>query len=60
MNFAAAIAELGMILNESEFKGNSTLDTVIDLAKKGIGEDKFDLRNEFVRLVDLLKYKKEF
>jgi len=53
--FAAAVAELGMILNDSEYKGSSTYDTVIETAKLGIGEDKFGLRNEFIQLVDLLR-----
>lgn len=57
-NFAAAVAELGMILNESEFKGAATLDTVIDLARRGAGEDEFGLRSEFIQLADLLRYRK--
>ena len=56
-NFAAAVTELGMILNNSEYKGTSTLDSVIELAKASLGEDKFGLRNEFVQLVDLLRYR---
>ncbi len=56
-SFAAAVAELGMLLNESEFKGNATYDTVLTLAKAGIGEDRFGLRGEFVQLVDLLRYR---
>jgi len=54
--FASAVAELGMILNDSEFKGNATYDTVIALAGEGLGEDKFGLRGEFLQLVDLLRY----
>ncbi len=54
--FAAAVAELGMILNESEYKGTSTLDSVIDLASGGAGEDTFGLRREFIQLVDLYRY----
>ncbi len=57
-NFAAAVAELGMILTDSEYIGESTFDSVITLAKEGLGEDKFGLRNEFVQLVDLLKFRK--
>lgn len=37
-----------MILNDSEFKGNSTYDSVIELARSGIGKDEFGLRCEFV------------
>ncbi|MGM9550935.1 MAG: von Willebrand factor type A domain-containing protein [Clostridia bacterium] len=55
--FAAAVAELGMILNDSEFKGSANYESVISLARGSIGEDKYGLRCEFVQLVDLLKYK---
>jgi len=54
--FAASVAELGMILNESEYKGTSTFDSVMELARSGRGEDIFGLRSEFVQLVDLLRY----
>ncbi len=56
-SFAAAVAELGMLLNDSAYKGNATFDTVIELAKAGVGEDPFGLRTEFIQLVDLLRYK---
>ncbi len=55
--FAAAVAELGMILNDSEYKGTATLDSVIELAESAIGDDPYDFRREFVQLVDLLRYK---
>ena len=55
-NFAASLAELGMILNNSEYKGDSDYDSVIALAKKGIGEDEFGFRTEFLHLADLLRY----
>ena len=54
--FAASVAELGMILNNSEYMGTATYDSVIDLAVEGKGEDKFGLRSEFVQIVDLLRY----
>ena len=54
--FVSAVAELGMILNDSEYKGTSTLESVMELAKSGIGTDKFGLRTEFLQLVDILKY----
>ena len=56
-NFAAAVAELGMILNDSEFKGNATLDSVIELARSGVDTDTFGLRSEFIQLADLLRYR---
>ena len=54
--FAAAVAELGMILNDSEFKGTATYESVISLARKGSENDPFGFRTEFVHLVDLMKY----
>lgn len=56
--FASAVAEFGMILNDSEYKGTSTTEDAIELARSGMGEDKFGLKHEFVRLVDLIKYAK--
>lgn len=55
-SFACAVAQLGMILNDSEYKGTSTLDSVIALAREGKGEDYFGLRSEFIQLIDLYRY----
>lgn len=57
--FAAAIAELGMIINDSEYKGTSDFDSVISLAREGIGEDEFGFRTEFLHMVDLIRYIRE-
>lgn len=54
--FAAAAAEFAMIVNESEFKGSATIDSVIELAKGSKGADKFGLRSEFIQLADLYRY----
>ena len=56
--FASAVAEFGMILNDSEYKGTSTIKDVIERARSGMGEDEFGLKHEFVRLVDLIQYAK--
>ena len=56
--FASAVAMFGMILNNSEYMGTSTLDSVIELARQGIGNDPYGIRNEFVQLVDLYRYSK--
>ena len=50
--FAAAVAEFGMILRNSEFKGNASLETVMKLAEKGLGRDEEGYRLEFMNLVD--------
>lgn len=47
-----------MILNDSEYKGTSTTEDAIELARSGMGEDEFGLKHEFVRLVDLIQYAK--
>ncbi|MCC8170003.1 MAG: DUF3520 domain-containing protein, partial [Oscillospiraceae bacterium] len=54
--FAAAAAELGMILNDSEYKGTADYSSVLELAKSARGEDSFGIRTEFIQLVDLLRY----
>ncbi|MEJ2544785.1 MAG: DUF3520 domain-containing protein, partial [Calditrichaceae bacterium] len=53
--FSASVAEFSMILRDSEFKGDSNLDSVKDLAKHAKGEDQFGYRAEFLTLVDRVK-----
>lgn len=48
--FAAAVAEFGMLLRESDFKQKSTYEQVIELAKGALGEDKEGYRSEFLKL----------
>lgn len=55
-SFAASLAELGMLLNDSEYKGTATYDSVIDLASEGIGEDELGFRTEFLHIADMLRY----
>ena len=54
--FAAAVAELGMILNDSEYKGTSSYESIIQLAKEGLGNDEFGFRTEFIHIVDVMQY----
>jgi Ca-activated chloride channel family protein len=49
--FATAVAEMGMLLRDSKFKGGSNYDNVIKLAKGARGEDEEGYRAEFIRLV---------
>ena len=51
LRFAAAVAEFGMILRESEFKGNSTLERAASLAKSARGYDEDGYRSELIRLI---------
>jgi len=49
--WAAAVAEFGMLLRDSEFKGSSSYSQVVDLAKGAKGDDDHGYRAEFIRLV---------
>ena len=49
--FASAIVEFGLIVTDSNFKGLSSLETVLSRARASTGEDEFGLRAEFVNLV---------
>ncbi len=50
--FAAAVAEFGMLLRSSEFKGEATYLTAENLAKGALGKDENGYRRE---LIDLIK-----
>lgn len=52
---ASAVAMFGMILRNSEFKGTSSYDKVLNMAKSAKGEDKNGYRNEFISLVEKAK-----
>jgi Ca-activated chloride channel family protein len=53
LGFAASVAEFGMLLRESPFKGDSSWDEAERLARTYRGEDPDGYRAEFARLVDL-------
>jgi Ca-activated chloride channel family protein len=53
--FATAVAELGMILRDSEFKGSAGFDSVIETAKSAKGKDDGGYRAEFVELAEACK-----
>ncbi len=54
--FASAVAELGMLLNDSEFVGTADYDSVISLAREGVGDDPLGFRTEFLHIADILRY----
>ena len=54
--FSAAVAEFGMLLRDSEYMGNTTIETILELARKGLGEDPGRYRSEFI---DIVKYYKD-
>lgn len=52
LGFAAAVAEFGMLLRDSEFKGSSSYADARALATKFKGADPHGHRAEFIRLID--------
>jgi hypothetical protein len=51
LRFAAAVAEFGMILRDSEYKGNGSLQQVLEWAEQGKGADVNGYRADFIELV---------
>jgi Ca-activated chloride channel family protein len=53
LGFAAAVAEFGMLLRRSPFKGAATWQTAAALAREHRGDDPDGYRAELARLIDL-------
>jgi Ca-activated chloride channel family protein len=53
LGFAAAVAEFGMLLRRSPFKGSASWESALSLAREHRGADPDGYRAEFIRLVDL-------
>jgi Ca-activated chloride channel family protein len=53
--FSASVAEFGMLLVDSEYKGTATFDHAKALAKDSQGKDKNGYRQEFIHLIDAAK-----
>lgn len=49
--FASAVVEFGMLLRDSEFKGNATYEEVVKLASSAKGNDNQGYRAEFITMV---------
>jgi Ca-activated chloride channel family protein len=58
--FSAAIAEFGLILRNSEYKKDASMEEVIAMAKGARGEDEEGYRAEFLKLVRLADSMKEW
>jgi Ca-activated chloride channel family protein len=50
--WAAAVAGVGMLLRDSEHKGQATWTAMLVLAREARGEDREGYRGEFIRLVE--------
>ncbi|HEV3340617.1 MAG TPA: VWA domain-containing protein [Pirellulales bacterium] len=49
--FVAAVAGLGLLLRDSQFKGSLTFDSVIETAEQAMGRDPHGRRGEFLQIV---------
>ena len=55
LRFAAAVAQYGMLLRNSEYKAQSNWENVIAMARQNIGTDPGGYRAEFVRLAEVAR-----
>jgi Ca-activated chloride channel family protein len=55
LQFAAAVAELGMLLRDSPHKGKAAWDDVLQLARVSMGVDLDGTRQEFVKIAEAAK-----
>lgn len=53
--FAVSVAQFGMLLRDSEFKGNTSYPAVLEIAQSAKGDDKWGYRTEFIELVKTAK-----
>ncbi|MBQ2803199.1 MAG: von Willebrand factor type A domain-containing protein [Lachnospiraceae bacterium] len=54
LSFVAGVAELSMILNDSEYLGTASLDSAYELVTKGCADDKY--REELADMIKTLNY----
>jgi Ca-activated chloride channel family protein len=51
LKFASAVAQFGLILRDSNYKGNANFNSVLSLAQNSRGSDLKNYRGEFIELV---------
>ena len=51
--FAAAVVEFGMLLRDSEWKGSSSWQSALALARSSKGHDPEGYRAEFIQMLEL-------
>ncbi len=52
LRFAAAVAQFGLVLRDSRYKGSANLDSVRSLAVNSLGGDARERRSEFLEMVN--------
>ena len=53
LGFAASVAQFGLLLRNSEYRGDATWNKTLSLAREHRGNDPDGYRAEFARLIDL-------
>jgi Ca-activated chloride channel family protein len=51
LSFASSVAGFGMLLRDSQYKGETDFELILDLAQNGILNDENGYRSEYLRLV---------
>ncbi len=51
--FASAVAEFGMLLRESEFKGTSSFTNALARAKEAKGKDEYGYKTDFIKMMEM-------
>lgn len=51
--FASAVAEFGMLLRESEFKGTSSFTSALARAKEAKGKDEYGYKTDFIKMMEM-------
>ena len=51
--FSSAVAAFGMLLRDSEFKGNLSYKKIQEIASQAKGKDTQGYRSEFIQLIEL-------
>ena len=51
LRFASAVAQFGLLLRDSRYKGNANFDSVLNIAQRSQGSDLKGYRAEFIELV---------
>ena len=51
LRFASAVAQFGLILRDSRYKGSSSFSNIRNLANSALGNDFRNYRNDFLNLI---------
>jgi len=54
--FAASVAQWGLLLRDSAYKGTSSFESVLNIARNSKDYDPYGLKAEFINLVELSQY----